>query len=263
MINKIFLLAALAVSVFSAQLPINSKYEISIENGEFTVFEFPFDIKKTFKSGFLLQKSAKEIQDMKDDENQIIIDPRTNKQTTHKNEIIQIKQGKRSMTFLPKARGSFKLVIWGFKYPIMFNIKVVDTKDKKSEMEIEYYYKFLDYSTNTKKATKFETDPHEKVIVKLIRATYNKKLPSGYKSSRSASEFADNFFNYTLNFSYTGKKYTSEEWLIENTTDQKIVLYEEQFTKDNVFGVAFENNIVEAGKTTRMYIVRKSSKGDY
>lgn len=257
------MIIALTASAFSAELPINSKYEISIENGEFTVFEFPFEIKKTFKSGFLLGKGSDEIQKLKDESNKLTIDPRTNKEISKKSNVIQIKQGKHSITFLPKARGSFKLVIWGFKYPIMFDINVVDTTNKKQKKEMEYYYKFLDYTKDIKKAAKFETDPHEKIIVKLIRATYNKKLPSGYKSARTTQEFADKYFNYTLNFSYIGKKYTSEEWLLENTTDKNITLYEEQFTKDNVFAVAFENNIVDAGKTTRMYIVRKSTKGDY
>ena len=255
-------LLLLVFSATAAELPINNKYEISIENGEFTVFEFPFEIKKTFKSGFLLDKNSEEIQKMKNNDAQISIDPRTNKQTTHKKNIIQIKQGKHSMTFLPRARGTFKLVVWGFKYPIMFDIKVVDNKGKNKK-DLEYYYKFLDYSNSEKKAEKFETDPHEKIIVKLIRSVYNKKLPSGYKSARFSQEFADKYFNYTLNFSYIGKRYTAEEWLIQNKTNKSISLYEEQFTKENVYAVAFENNIVEAGKTTRMYIVRKTTKGDY
>lgn len=263
--NKIkFLMFTLLVcsSLYSVELPLDKKYEITIANGEFTVFEFPFDIKKTFSSGFLLNKSSDEIKKIKEKNSQIIIDPRTKKTIPKRNKAIQIKQGKSSITFLPKARGSFKIVIWGYKkYPVMFNIKV-DNKDKKKD-ELEYYYKFIDYSKSTSKAVKFETDPHEKVIVKLIRSIYQKKLPTGYKNIKYSQTFQDETFTYDMNYAYSGKRYRVEEWMITNNMENKIKLYEELFAKENVYAVAFENDLIKSGETTRVFIVRKETKGDY
>lgn len=247
----------------AAELPINTKYSIVIENGEFTVFDFPFTIKKTFSSGFLIEGDAKEIKKLKKEDGKIVIDPRTREQKVIKKKIIQIKQGKKTITFLPKARGSFKLIVWGYeKYPLMFDIKVVDRLQNKKK-ELEYYYKFLDYSESKSKAEKFETDPHEKVIVKLIRSIYNKKVPQGYKSTRYTQEFEDDVLHYVLNFSYIGNRYTVEEWVLQNKTSNDIKLYEEQFTKPNVYAVAFENDLLLKGKSTRLFIVRKTTKGDY
>lgn len=259
---------ALAILVFSVslqavELPLNTKYQITIENGEFTVFEFPFEIKKTFSSGFLLNKDSDEIKKLKEENSKIVIDPRTKQQVVKKDKIIQIKQGKKSITFLPKARGSFKIVIWGYKeYPLMFDMNVID-KLENDENEIQFYYKFLDYSKKEEKAKDFESVPHEKVIVKLLRAIYDKKIPSGYESVRRSQEFEDEVFSYLLNFSYVGKRYTVEEWLIQNKSQETIKLYEEQFIKKNVFGVSFESDLIEPLTTTRLFIVRKSTKGDY
>lgn len=260
-LKKILLFALLAASLWSAELPIANKYKIVIENGEFTVFEFPFKIKKTFSSGFLLANNAKEIEEMKKENTQIVVDPRNRgKRAVKKNKIIQIKQGQKTLTFLPKARGSFKIVVWGYKkYPLMFDITVVK-KEKNKNMQ--YYYNFLDYSESQKKAESFETDPHEKVIVKLVRHIYNKKFPAGYNNVRKIKKFNDDVFDYTLNFSYIGRRYSVEEWLLQNKLNKKIKLYEELFLKEGVYAVAFENDLVGPGETVRMYIVRETTKGD-
>jgi len=264
MIKKIIIIAAIAVNFLHAvELPINSKYEISIENGEFTVFDFPFEIKKTFSSGFLLKADSDKIKALKDEESKVVIDPRTKQPVVKKSKIIQIKQGKKTITFLPKARGSFKIIVWGYReYPLMFDIKVIDKLENKKS-EIQYFYKFLDYATQEKKAQSFETDPHEKIIVKLLRSIYNKKLPSGYENTRYQKEFDDGILHYTLNFSYIGKAYTAEEWLVQNLTGKTLKLYEEQFEKENVYAVAFENDLLQKDATTRLFIIRKSTKGNY
>jgi len=259
-IRKILLFIFFTLSLWSAELPIASKYKIVIANGDFTVFEFPFKIKKTFSSGFLLAKNAKVIEKLKKENSEIVVDPRNRGRIAKKNKSIQIKQGQKTLTFLPKARGNFKLVVWGYsKYPLMFDITVVEKEKKK---KLQYYYKFLDYSNNQKKEEKFETDPHEKVIVKLIRHMYNKEVPSGYNNVKKTKKFHDDVFSYTLNFSYIGRRYVVEEWLLRNDTNKKIKLYEELFLKQGVYAVAFENDLIGSGKTIRMYIVRATTRKD-
>lgn len=264
MVKKIIVLAVMAVNfLYAVELPISNKYEISIENGEFTVFDFPFKIKKTFSSGFLIKNDSEKIKELKEEDSKVVIDPRTKQPIVKKSKIIQIKQGKKSITFLPKARGSFKIIVWGYKkYPLMFDIKVIDKLENKKS-EIQYYYKFLDYDAKKDEAKEFETGPHEKVIVKLLRSIYNKKLPSGYENTRYQKEFDDGILHYTLNFSYIGKAYTAEEWLIQNLTGKTLKLYEEQFSKKNVYAVAFENDLLLKDATTRLFIIRKSTKGNY
>lgn len=265
MLKKAFLvmLVLLEVNSFAAELPIQEKYKIYIENGEFTVFDFPFKIKKTFSSGFLLSRNAQELKKIKKSSSAINIDPRTGKQIIKKNKSIQIKQGNKSLTFLPKARGSFKIVVWGYeKYPLMFDIQVVDKLSYKKKAKLQYYYKFLDYQTNKKKAISFESDPHEKVIVKLIRSLYNNKVPSGYENVHKPKQFSDEVFSYNLNLNYVGVLYSGEEWYIKNDTNKNIKLYEEMFEKKGVYAIAFENDILNVGATTRMFIIRRTKTGE-
>ena len=256
-IGVFFVWSIVGVTLNALDLPIQQKYDITIENGAFTVFEFPFTVKKPLTSGFLIDANSTEIKEMNKRNTKVIVDPRTKRQVTKKAKIIQIKQGKKTLTFLPKARGEFQLIVWGYKkFPLMFNIKVMDSLQKK-DSGFESHYNFLDYSENEKLAKKFEFDPHEKVIVKLIRSIYNKKLPPGYKSTRDARKFSDDIFDYTLNFSFIGKKYVVDEWLLKNKTNQEIKLYEELFLKDGVYAVSFENDISSPHLITRMFLVRK------
>lgn len=259
MFKSIAVILLLAVSSYAIEFPINKKYYIKIENGEFTVFQFPFKIKKTFSSGFLISKDSKEIKKLEEEDKKNILTSDISKLKAPKpNKIIQIKQGNSSLTFLPKAAGTFNIVVWGYKkYPLMFDITVVNSKDKKKD-NIDNYYKFIDYSENKKKAKEFESTSHEKVIVKLMRSIYNKKLPSGYKNKTTAQTFEDNSFAYIKNISYVGNRYTAEEWYIKNKTNKKISLYEEEFLVDGVYAIAFENNLLYPKTQTRMFIVKKT-----
>lgn len=247
-----------AVSSYAIEMPINEKYYISIANGNFTVFEFPFKIRKTFSSGFLISKDENEVKKIiqKEKKDTILTADIPNKRKMiKKNKIIQIKQGSKSLTFLPRTRGTFKIIVWGYKkYPIMFNIKVV-----KNNANLDSYYKFSDYSEDKKEVKKFESTSHEKVIVKLIRSIYNKKVPNGYKDKSVAERFEDKVFVYTKNTSYIGDRYMVEEWYIKNKTDKKILLYEEQFLKDGIYAISFENNLLLPKKQTRMFIVKKTN----
>ena len=261
----ILLLISALTSLMALDMPILNKQEIYLENGKFTVMEFPFKIKKTINSGFLVElKTAREEEYKGDSDIDSVMLPEDKPTATTKKKKavitkiknpIEIKQGQMSLTLLPKKLGSFELIIWGYKkYPIMLTIHVVDIDSKESTPT---YYNFLDYETDKEEAKSFEKTAHEKVIIKLVRAIYNNKLPTGYKSLGYSQDFtnASDVLLYKLNRAYIGNAYRVDEWVIRNIGDESVKLYEEAFYTEGVYGISFENDLLPGHQQTRMFVV--------
>lgn len=257
------------VTALSAlDMPIMNKQEVYLENGRFTVLEFPFEIKKTINSGFLAESSKSQTKENPEiDSVKLPEENKASAKTKAKGKAekgatgstgkpVEIKQGKRSLTLLPKMHGTFELVVWGYKkYPMMFTFHVVDNE---SEEDTPYYYNFLDYDDDEEKAQTYEKTAHEKVIVQLVRSIYNNKLPTGYKNIGYTQKFteAGGQLSYKLNRSYVGSRYRVDEWLIENRSQEKgIKLYEEMFYSEGVYGISFENDLLKPKEQARMFIV--------
>jgi len=228
---------------------------------EYSVIEFPFEIKDKKASAFYsmvkVKKKDKKVDSKKDGvkvprfQTPIIKKKTDPKKTVKKKAPIIINVGKNNIQLYPLALGHMEFVIWGYKkFPILLKI-IVDNKLG------EKYYLFKDYSINKRIANKLESDSHEKIIARLTKALYNKKPPKGYTIESYYSKFKVKNFEFVLVQSYFGKRYIAEEWRVSNKSDATEKLYPEQFFNDDIYSVSFENDILNSDETTRMFIVRK------
>ncbi|MHC3995639.1 hypothetical protein ACXWTF_12515 [Thiomicrolovo sp. ZZH C-3] len=266
-ITGILAAAVMAVSASALDMPIHNKQDIYLENGAFTVLEFPFDIKKTVLGGFIGKRKVKEqttLQKAKD----AVTNKKSGKTAAtppSEPKPVNIKQGTRSLTILPKQVGHFELVVWGYnKYPIMltFHVAAPDAKGKMADgNKVENYFNFIDYQIDEQKAETFEQTAHEKVITLLIRAIYNDKLPSGYKRTQYSQLFdKDGDISHRLNRAFIGSRYRVDEYILKNNLQETLRLYEEMFAAENVYAVALENELLKAGEMGRVFIVRANTK---
>ena len=106
---------------------------------------------------------------------QIVKQPTINKGATKS---LKMASSENIIKLYPKQTGSAEFLIWGYDYPIMINLVV---KDKLSKDNKEKHYKFIDYKQRKNLVMKYESSYHEKVLEKLLKALYNKKIPRGYQ----------------------------------------------------------------------------------
>lgn len=253
-----------STSLYSIEIPINVSMHIQAQIGEFTIIEFPFKLKgvqsATFTPKYKIVK-VKETTILDTVKNDVIkkttVDPITGQEkeivtkTSGTKGYITIKKGANTLTFYPKKYGILKLVVWGYNHPINLKIEV-------SKEGISSYYEVIDYSTKKNESVKFESVPHEEVIVKLIRHLYNHKTPSGYTASNGKHVFSDQNISFVQNVELVGDLYTADEYTVTNNRSEPTVLYEELFSSIGVYGVGIEEPELGIGESTRLFIVHSN-----
>lgn len=241
------------------EIPIKKVIEINLPIGVPSILDFPFNIEAVKATSFIykikLKEQLNELQPVSSQNNA------KHKKNTHLFNTIRpiiINRTKRVITITPKKEGRMSLIIWGYKYPIVLDIKTRLIKNN----QYDRYITFLDYSQDKSKAIKFEGTSHEKVIVKLIRYIYNNKLPSGYNDKIGTLSYVTNGIRLIQIKSYIGNQYKVEEWVVKNLTDKDIILYPQMFYSNNIYAVTFENNNLKRFSAIRMFIVEKNLKSD-
>jgi hypothetical protein len=145
------------------------------------------------------------------------------------------------------------MIVWGYKHPIVVNIEI-------SEGEFPKHIAFTDFSAERNSALKFESDSHEKVVVKLVKNLFNHKVPSGYELINGSKEFDVGGIHFSQTEELKGVLYSADSYVIENRSDAAVKLYEEMIYNERIYAVAFENDHLEPEEKTRLFIVRASEQ---
>lgn len=231
-------------ALFSLDIPINKVINIDIKLGDFSVVEFPFEIKGTNKATFI--PHTKNVKDGEKTSVKKLISSNSSADS------LTIKRGKNTFTFFPKKFGKLSLVVWGYKeHPVMLNLNVTSN-------DVSQYYRFVDYSQDLEDAGNFEATSHELTITRLMKYLFNNKAPSGYKNITEGRQYKLGALNFSLVTSLMGKKYRGDEWVVKNLGSDNISLYEEMFYADGIYAISFEASRLKPLEKCRMFIVRKN-----
>jgi hypothetical protein len=234
--------------LFAVDVPLTQVINIEISFGKFNVLELPFKIKSIDKASFIPHKLL--VQKKSDGEVTDLTSSGESISDISSNAMI-IKRGENTITLFPKRYGVLRTVIWGYKYPVMMEIKVVKSKYPK-------YFKFTGQNTNKKDSLKFESTSHEKVITKLMKYLFNRKTPKGYDSVSKNTIYHSNGMKILYVKALVGHGYVADEWIVKNVTNETITLYEEMFYKDGIYAISLENDTIAPGEKCRMFIVKKA-----
>jgi len=287
LVAAVLLSGAFSLDLFALKVPITQSATVKVEIGKPTILEFPFKIKgvkamsfvpkfaeretitpgsgsKEVDSALSKAESDADTATKKNDVlGQFLPPPPKNKRLRGKDakkyqrieaqrrRPVLIEKGANTITVLGKKFGHFTMVVWGYKeYPIMLDVIVVPKVDVR-------YLEFVDYSQKKSEQIKFESVPHEKVIVKLMRYLFNEKTPKGYSEMFGSKKYKLSGFDFDEVRLVSGNKYQGEEWVLKNETSRTVNLYGQMFYKDGIYAVAIENNLVKPGESTRVFIVRE------
>jgi hypothetical protein len=246
-INSLLALLLLPFTLFGVEVPLTQVLNVDISFGKFNVLELPFKIKSIDKASFI--------------PNKLLVTTNDSGQTTDLTSggesiadisanAIVVKRGANTLTLFPKKYGRLRMVVWGFKFPVMLEVKVVQGKYPK-------YYKFTDYTVSKKSAVNFESTSHEKVITKLMKYLFNRKTPKGFENVSKDLMYESNGLKLLYARALVGSRYVGDEWIIQNLTNNTISLYEEMFYKDGVYAISLENDYLKPGEKCRMFVVKK------
>jgi hypothetical protein len=252
------------INSIAKEIPINKVVKVVLPIGVPSIIEFPFNIKAVKSTSFIYK--------VKVEEELSALQPITTNTTTNNNKNkasnvkkfvksnrpILISRTKRILTLTPKKEGKMSLIIWGYKYPIILDLR---TKLIKTN-QYDRYIQFLDYSQNKEKAQKFEATAHEKIITKLIRYIYNNKIPQGYQYQTGTLDYATNGVRLLQIKTLIGYNYRAEEWIVQNKTNHKIILYPQMFYRNGIYAVSFENNKLKPNEKIKMFIIAKNLSKD-
>ena len=269
-----FIALYFSLNLFALEMPMDSSMSLKAQIGEFTVVEFPFKIKGVQSATFIpkykivkkrhtvttssaLDNATSDVDGKAKKDTDIMSNkpPAEEKvvKSADKKKYISIKKGTNTLTLYPRKYGTLKLIVWGYEYPI--NLKIVVAKEG-----ITSYYEIIDYTKKKKKVEAFESVPHEKVIVKLIRSMFNHKTPTGYDSETIDAPFSDQNITFTQTSNYIGRSYIAQEFSVTNMRHESIRLYEELFYNEGIYAVALEATDLKYKESTRLFIVKRNDK---
>lgn len=259
---------ALAVSLNAKQIPISEEMEITIPLGKFSVVEFPFKITSRNITSFMvakkIDKSGKEVDKQTTKNDKLLgtntisrMNKKIKRKHKRKSKYISIVQNVNGFTFFTKREGVIKMVIWGYKVPILLTIKV-------SKQNGYGFYQFILPQSDSRQVIKTEQGPHEKIIDKLMVNLFNQTLPRGYRTDSKDIVYKSKGFQMRLNREIIGRRYLGQEWILtklnNNAQENGVsVIHEESFYQKGVYGVSLEANKIKKGESIRVFIVRSLS----
>lgn len=262
LVKKLYIFLLLPLMVFGLNIPIMDHLKINAQIGNITILEFPFKIEGIKSTNFIpllkINNNQKNyISDNKLNEKYFhsSTSNNTKKQTTNTSLAsnqppVVVTKGVNTITIYPKKFGSFTLIVWGYKFPIIIDFTV---KDKAS---IRYYH-FYSSNENKENSIKFEAVPHEEVIKKIIAYLFNRKTPIGYENVVGNKKYTVNGFEFIEIRKIIGNRYEGSEWIIKNLTNKKIKLYEQMFYRNGIYAISIENPNLGPGESTRVFFVSK------
>lgn len=258
------LLLIVGITILNAkEIPITQEVEITIPVGKFAVVEFPFKVTHKNITSFLVSESSKAKSKEKHNTlNKELLNSKPNgsrlpkpkhKRPGKRSKYLSITQNVNGFTFFARKEGVLKMVIWGYKQPILLTIRA----KQKNGFGL---YQFVIPQVDSKVVLKTEQGPHEKIINKLMVHLFNQTLPRGYKSLSTDKIYNSNGFEFRLNRQLIGKRYIAEEWILTNNTSKESIIHEESFYQKGIFGVSLENDKLKPNESVRVFIVRSGSK---
>lgn len=268
----------LSSSLCAKEFPLDRKMEITISNHATTVFEFPFLIQDkrfdNFRKVTVVKKTSlsktsapngdtsvsvpqirKEVKIV--DGKKVIVKKRIQPKSRAKAKApikITVSKNGNIMELRPNTTGKTKAIIWGFKhYPVMITINVV-----KDDLELNDYYKFVDYVTPKNEIKKFESARHEVVIKNLLLSGYQNITPKGYsKTLRTKVERGSNY-KLTQTTVLQGSKYLLRTYELINTSKERLPIEEKMFyVKGRVYSVSIEK-LKNSDETRELYPYEKT-----
>lgn len=279
-VSKIFILFLLISGVsFAKDVPLMKTVTVNIPKGEYSILDFPFELKEIQTKAFSYKRTVKkkvEVLDAKinDVQEKITLNKKnevSNEPKSVSGNALGLEKGLNVLTFRPQHFGSAEIIIWGYEnFPIILKVEVVEPK------EADKYIRFVEVVDNKKDVIKFESSPHEKIIENIVKHLYDENYeskPAGYESivRNFSYEVAvlgkDKKPIGTLKNSLIreiiGRDYLGQVWNVNFVPDEKhkentnIMLYEEMFDEDGVYGVSLESYSINKENGTRVMVVRR------
>ena len=263
MLKILVLIVFSAIFSFAKDMPIQQKLEIKIPLRQNYVLEFPFKI-EVKKSPFY----AKRIKEENENEKKKVIVPKIVRPNANGEVIVPIekkaiktKSQKKSFTLsnsdniielFARKEGNTEIIVWGYsEFPIMIKIVVEENTNINDN-----FLRFVDYKVDQKKAIKYESGSHEKVLLRLLKSLTNNKVPTGFKTEIETLDYQKDGLYYQLDKRIVGYNYVAESWIIENKEDRVVNLYDEMFAEKDIFLVSIENTKINKDESTRLFIIR-------
>ncbi|AHJ12979.1 TraK domain-containing protein [Sulfurospirillum multivorans] len=285
--SSIIALALITSQAQAKDIPIVRKITFLLPLKEFSTIEFPFEIKShdftpfvslssasANKDGLTDNHSSSESQDyalpsLDDKKNPMQATPNGLKQTSSTPPLppmngnkkpIEWQKGGNFFKFYPRKVGETQLIVFGYeKYPIIINLSVVENKDDVQDS----VYKFVDYEAKKDVAQKFESTNHDKVVVGITKSLYNNEPPKGYEVISKQGEFTSQGLHFRLIKEFQGKNYSGVEYIMQNTTKDTINTDAGIFKgQKGIYGITFVHDILEPGRSTRLFIVKQRGADD-
>jgi len=267
LVQIVFSIILFGSSLIAKNIPLVKNIDIYIPYKEFSVIEFPFEIKgyafTPFTYKIEIKNEKKELDPTYStpslDKTPSSVSQKLKKLTKSKlaakqhSSPINVARGNNFFRFYPKRVGKTELLVWGYKkFPVMIKLHI--TKDPtKYDRQI----KFLDYSANEKVAENFESASHDRVIIKITKALFANTLPGGYRNFSSHKEYISNNLNMQLVRTIIGKRYKGEEYILTNIGSDTVNLEAQMFEGKGIYGITFINNILTPKKSTKVFVVRE------
>jgi hypothetical protein len=271
--------------VSAKDIPVLKTVTVEIPQGEYSVFNFPFKITNLQLGEFKgrVKKTKKPTVALPDNGVKRINISKTNgankpKVKNAQPNILNLKKVKNILTFRPKIKGSIEIIVWGNKdFPMVLKVNVVDKNHGDTDIN------FVQTVDNRKEVIKFESNPHEKVIEKIMRYLYNpsvNKKPRGYEEIvrkdiydvgiEDENGVVISRVRASLVKESVGRRYVGQVWNVnivpefENKNETVVIpdgfyltLYPEMFDAPGVFAVSLETYRITKKHGTRVMIVRR------
>lgn len=241
-LNKALLFSVLVFSGLNAKdIPIVESITINVVSEGKSVIEFPFKITSIGQGDFTVDKSGG-----KDALASF------NVQGSSAGDAPDIKKGDNVLEITSTSSGVMELIVWGYDHPIFLKTKF--------EASGEKYFRFTEAIGKNEDIKTLESNYHEDVIVDLVTAAFNEKMPKGYSSKTKKSVGKSGDVYWSLQLEYIGNEYAVQTWKVTNGGKEVVDLYEEMFVseKDRVYGVSIESNRLKPNEATRVFIVRRA-----
>lgn len=283
--SLLFAAMVAGVNVSAKDVPVLKTVTVEIPQGEYSIFKFPFKITNLQLGEFKgrIKKKKKPAVVLPDSGvKRINISKKSGannpKVTNAVPNILNLKRVDNILTFRPKIKGSIEIIVWGNRdFPMVLKLHVV--KKNQGDTDIN----FVQTVDNRQEVIKFESNPHEKVIERIMKYLYNpvvNKKPRGYEEIvrkdiydvgiEDESGVVVARVRASLVKESIGRRYVGQVWNVnivpefENRNETVtmpdgfyLTLYPEMFDAPGVFAVSLETYRITKKHGTRVMIVRR------
>lgn len=275
--SSVVIASLFATCAQAKDVPLVKQITFQIPLKEFSIIEFPFEIKSHDFSPFVSLASNNNTSNgtlisRNDNTDEYALPSSDKTQQAQKpgtppappinsaKKPIEWQKGKNFFKFYPRKAGETQLVVFGYeKFPIIINLKVVEDKEHADDRLL----KFIDMNEHKEVAQKFESSTHDKVVINITKALYANEPIKGYEVATKQREFIDGSLRFRLIKAYQGKLYSGVEYLVTNLGAENIALDAEIFkAQKGIYGITFTHDILEPNSQTRLFIIKQRGEDE-